>query len=116
MFVIVSDQLPADAIAVIERHKTGPLRNVLLVPSSTIRPAVFVAAMQALYDSRDKDGDALTKELSIVLRGSILDQEIPSTARDYAGAFTAQIASSRKGDAGVYGMRQIIEFKLGAKN
>ena len=63
VFVIVSDQVPSDAIAVIERHKTGPLKNVLLVPSSTIRPAVFVAAMQALYDSRDKDGDAPAKDL-----------------------------------------------------
>ena len=32
VFVIVSDQVPSDAIAVIERHKTGPLKNVLLVP------------------------------------------------------------------------------------
>jgi hypothetical protein len=116
VFVIVSDQVPPDAIGVIERHKTGPLKNVLLIPSSTIRPAVFVAAMQALYDSRDKEGDTLPKDLSLTLRGTILDQHIPLTSREYAAAFTAQIASSRKGDAGAYGTRQIIEFKLGAKN
>jgi hypothetical protein len=116
VFVIVSDQVPTDAIAVIERHRTGPLRNVLLIPSSTIRPAVFVAAMQALYDSRDKDGDTPTKDLSLTLRGTILDQHIPLASREYAAAFTAQIASSRKSNAGAYGIRQMIEFKLGAKN
>jgi hypothetical protein len=115
VFVVVSDQVPADAIAVIERHKTGPLKNVLLVPSSDIRPAVFVALMQALYDSRAKDGDTPAKELSITLRGAILDQQIPSTARDYATAFTAQIASARKGDAGAYGSRPILEIRLGDK-
>jgi hypothetical protein len=115
VFVIVSDQVPSDAIAVIERHKTGPLKNVLLVPSRTIRPAVFIAAMQALYDSRDKDGDAPAKELSITLRGSILDQQIPSADRDYAASFTAQISSAKKGDASSYGYLPIVEFKLGSK-
>ncbi|HEX7979528.1 MAG TPA: hypothetical protein VF461_13060 [Gemmatimonadaceae bacterium] len=115
VFVIVSDQVPADAIAVVERHKTGPFKNVLLVPSSSVRPAVFVAAMQALYDSRDKDGDAPAKELSITLRGTILDQQIPSTDRDYAAGFTAQISSAKKGNASAYGTLPIVEFKLGAK-
>jgi hypothetical protein len=115
VFVIVSDQVPADAIAIIERHRTGPFRNVLLVPSSAIRPAVFVAAMQALYDSRDKDGEAPAKELSITLRGTILDQQVPSAARDYAAGFTARISSARKSDAGSYGIRPIVEFRLGAR-
>ena len=115
VFVIVSDQLPADAIGIIERHRTGPFRNVLLVPSAAIRPAVFVAAMQALYDSRDKDGEVPAKELSITLRGSILDQQVPSTDRAYAAAFAAQIASAKKGDAGSYGFRPMVEFKLGAR-
>jgi hypothetical protein len=88
---------------------------VLLIPSSTVRPAVFVAAMQALYDSRDKDGEAPAKELSITLRGTILDQQIPSTDRDYAAGFTAQISSAKKGNAGTYGTLPIVEFKLGAK-
>src|SRR5207248_2415707 len=116
VFVIVSDQVPSDAIAVIERHRTGPFKNVLIVPSSTIRPGVFIAAMQALYDSRDTDGDTPAKELTLTLRGTILDQEIPSTSRDYAASFTAQIASARKRDAGAYGIRPMVEFKLGAKN
>lgn len=115
VFVIVSDQVPSDAIAVIERHKTGPLKNVLLVPLKTIRPAVFVAAMQALYDSRDKDGDVVARDMSITLRGSIQDQEIPPAARDYAAAFTAQIASAMKGDAAGYGDLPIVEFKLGSR-
>jgi hypothetical protein len=115
VFVIVSDQVPADAIAVIERHKTGPFKNVLLVPSSTVRPAVFVAVMQALYDSRDKDGEAPAKELSLTLRGTILDQQIPSADRDYAAAFTALISSAKKSNAGTYGTLPIVEFKLGAK-
>jgi hypothetical protein len=115
VFVIVSDQVPADAIAVIERHKTGPLKNVLLIPSSTIRPAVFIALMQALYDSRAKDGETPDKELYLVLRGTILDQQIPAADREYAATFTSQIASSKTGDAGAYGIRPIVEFKLGAK-
>jgi hypothetical protein len=115
VFVIVSDQVPADAIGIIERHKTGPFKNVLLVPSSTVRPAVFVAAMQALYDSRDKDGEAPTKELSITLRGTISDQQIPSADRDYATGFTAQIASAKKGNAASYGTLPIVEFKLGPR-
>jgi hypothetical protein len=115
VFVIVSDQVPAGAIAVIERHKTGPLKNVLLIPSPVIRPAVFVAAMQALYDSRDKDGDSPANELSITLRGSILDQQIPSTDRDYAASFTAQISTAKRGNAASYGTLPIVEFKLGAR-
>ena len=114
VFVIVSDQVPADAIGIIERHKTGPFKNVLLVPSSTIRPAIFVAAMQALYDSRNKDGETPAKELSMTLRGTILDQQIPSADRDYAASFTTQISSAKKGNAGDYGDRPIVEFKLGA--
>jgi hypothetical protein len=78
-----------------------------------VRPAVFIAAMQALYDSRDTDGEAPAKELSITLRGSILDQQIPSTDRDYAAGFTAQIASAKRGNAGSYGTLPIVEFKLG---
>jgi hypothetical protein len=107
--------VPAGAIAVIERHKTGPLKNVLLIPSPVIRPAVFVAAMQALYDSRDKDGDSPANELSITLRGSILDQQIPSTDRDYAASFTAQISTAKRGNAASYGTLPIVEFKLGAR-
>jgi hypothetical protein len=115
VFVIVSDQVPADAIGIVERHKTGPFKNVLLVPSSNVRPAVFIAAMQALYDSRDNDGEAPAKELSITLRGTILDQQFTSTDRSYAAGFTTQIAAAKRGNAGTYGTLPIVEFKLGPK-
>lgn len=113
VFVIVSDQVPADAIAVIERHKQGPYRNVLLVPSSTIRPAVLVAVLQALAEARGKHGEIPDKEYQLTLKGGILDQQIPAAARDYAASFTALIASAKRGDAGTYGLRPILEIRLG---
>jgi hypothetical protein len=116
VFVIVSDQLPAGAMAVVERHRQGPQKNVLLVPSSNLRPAVFVAAMRALYDSRTKDGETPAKELSVELTGTVLDQQIPAALREYAAAFTALVASAKRANAGAYGMRQIVEFRMGAPN
>jgi hypothetical protein len=116
VFVIVSDQVPADAMAVIERRRQGPFRNVLLVPSSTIRPAVLVAALRALSDSRDKAGETPAKDLTLTLKGGILDQQIPAAARDYAASFTALIANARRGDAGAYGIRPILELRLGDRN
>jgi len=114
VFVIVSDQLPAGAMAVVERHRQGPQQNVLLVPSSSLRPAVFVAAMQALYDSRAKDGEAPAREITLELKGTVLDQHVPAAMRDYAAAFTALIASAKRANAGAYGTRQVVEFRLGA--
>ena len=114
VFVIVSDQLPAGAMAVVERHRQGPQKNVLLVPSSSLRPAVFVAAMRALYDSRAKDGETPAMELSLELKGTVLDQQVPAALRDYAAAFTALVASAKRANAGAYGTRQIVEFRLGA--
>lgn len=116
VFVIVSDQVPADAMAVIERRRQGPFRNVLLVPSSTIRPAVLVAALRALSDSRGKAGETPAKDLTLTLEGGILDQQIPAAARDYAASFTALIANARRGDAGPYGLRPILELRLGDRN
>jgi hypothetical protein len=113
VFVIVSDQVPADAMAVIERHKQGSFRNVLLVPSSTIRPATLVAALQALADSRDERGETPDKDLQLTLKGSILDQQIPAAARDYAASFASLIANARPADAGAYGVRPILEIRLG---
>jgi hypothetical protein len=112
VFVIVSDQVPADAMAVIERHRQGPLKNVLLVPSSTIRPAVLVAALRALSDARGKQGETPAKDFTLTLEGGILDQQIPAAARDYAATFTALIASAKRGDAGAYGLRPILELRL----
>jgi hypothetical protein len=113
VFVIVSDQVPADAMAIIERHRQGPFKNVLLVPSSTIRPAVLVAALRALSDSRGKEGETPTKDLTLTLKGGILDQQIPAAAREYAASFTALVASAKRGDAGAYGLRPILELRLG---
>jgi hypothetical protein len=115
VFVVVSDQVPADAMAIIERHKQGPFKNVLLVPSSTIRPAVFVAALQILADARGKQGETPDKEFQLTLKGGILDQQIPAAARDYAASFTALIANAKRGDAGAYGQRPILELRLGDK-
>ena len=113
VFVIVSDQVPGDAIAVIERRKQGPFKNVLLVPTSTIRPAVLVAALQALADARATKGETPAKDLQLTLKGGILDQQIPAVARNYAATFTTMIANARRGDAGVYGQRPILEIRLG---
>lgn len=114
VFVVVSDQLPAGAMAVVERHRQGPQQNVLLVPSSNLRPAVFVAAMRALYESRAKDGETPAKELTIELKGTVLDQQVPAAMREYAAAFTALVASAKRANAGTHGTRQIVEFRLGA--
>jgi hypothetical protein len=112
VFVIVSDQVPADAMAVIERRRQGPFKNVLLVPSSTIRPAVLVAALRALSDSRGKAGEMPAKDLTLTLKGDILDQQIPAAARVYAAGFTALVAKAKRGDAGPYGLRPILELRL----
>jgi hypothetical protein len=103
-------------MAVIERRRQGAFRNVLLVPSSTIRPAVLVAALRALSDSRGKAGETPAKDLTLTLEGGILDQQIPAAARDYAASFTALIANARRGDAGPYGLRPILELRLGDRN
>jgi hypothetical protein len=112
VFVIVSDQVPTDAMAVVERHTQGPFKNVLLVPSSTIRPAVLVAALKALADSRGTQGETPSKDLQLTLKGGILDQQIPAAARAYAASFTALIADAKRGQAGVYGVRPILELRL----
>jgi hypothetical protein len=112
VFVIVSDQLPAGAMAVIERHREGPYRNVLLIPSGAIRPATLVAALQALADSRATQGETPVRELQLVLEGTVLDQHIPAAAREYAASFGALIARAKRADAGPYGTRQILEIRL----
>jgi hypothetical protein len=112
VFVIVSDQVPAGATAVIERHTEGPYRNVILLPSSAIRPATLVAALQALAESRAKHGETPAKELQVILEGTVLDQHIPATARAYAASFSALIARAKRAAAGAYGTRQILEIRL----
>lgn len=116
VFVIVSDQVPADAMAVIERHRQGPYRNVLLVPSGAIRPAIFVAALRALADSRGRDGETPAKDLQLTLKGGILDQQIPAATRQYAASFIPLIANAKRADAGAYGVRQVLELRLGDRD
>ena len=112
VFVIVSDQVPAGAMAVIDRHKDGPHRNVLLLPPGAIRPATLVAALRALAESRARHGETPAKQLQLILKGTVLDQQIPVAARDHAAGFTALIAGAKRTDAGAYGTRQILEIRL----
>lgn len=112
VFVIVSDQLPAGATAVIERHGNGPYRNVLLLPSSAIRPAALVAALRALAESRARHGETPAKRHQLILQGTVLDQQIPAATREHAAGLTALIARAKRADAGAYGMRQILEIRL----
>jgi hypothetical protein len=112
VYVIVSDLLPAGATAVIERHREGPYRNVLLIPSSAIRPAALVAALRALAESRASHGETPAKELQLVLMGTVLDQQIPAAAREYAASFSALIARAKLAAAGDYGTRQVLEIRL----
>lgn len=112
VFVVVSDQVPADAMAVIERHRQGPYRNVLLVSSAALRPATLVAALRALSDSRGRHGETPAKDIQLTLKGSVLDQQIPRTTRDYAAAFTALVARATRADVGSYGTRQVLEIRL----
>jgi hypothetical protein len=112
VFVIVTDQLPAGATAVIERHTDGPYRNVLLLPASGNRPATLVAALRALAESRARHGETPDRKRQLILQGTVLDQQIPAAAREYAARFTALIAGARRADAGAYGTRQILEIRL----
>jgi hypothetical protein len=114
VFVIVSDAIPAAAMAVVERHKQGPFRNVLLVRSSTVRPAVFAAAMRILYEARSRDGEIPASDRSVQLRGTILDQEIPVVARDYAAAFTGLLQQAKRFSLGSYGTHPALNIRMGA--
>ena len=112
VFVIVSDQLPDGAMGVIERHKDGPYRNVLLLPSSVVRPAALVAALRALAESRARHGETPAKDLQLTLQGDVLDRQIPAATRAHAASFATLIAGARRADAGAYGTRQILEIRL----
>jgi hypothetical protein len=85
---------------------------VLLVSSSTVRPAVLVAALRALADSRARDGETPSKDLQLTLKGGVLDAQIPATAREYAARFASLIASAKSANAGAYGVRPILELRL----
>lgn len=112
VFVIVSNRVPPNALAVIERHQRGPFKNVLLVPSKNISPALFAAAMEALYQSRASQGESPAKDIRLELRGTIRDAEFPSSIRDYAASFTSLIANAKPAFADSYGTTQIVEIRM----
>ena len=112
VFVIVSDSMPQDAMAVVERRTKGPYKNVILVPSSTIRPAVLAAAMRFLYDSRAKHGETPAVQRFSQLRGQILDQSVPLATRDVAVPFATLLAAAERRDMGRYGRRQVLVLRM----
>jgi hypothetical protein len=112
VFVVVTNRVPANALAVIERHQRGPFKNVLLVPSKDIRPAVFAAAMEALYQARASQGESPARDVRLELRGTIQDAEVPSSIRDYASSFTSLIANSKPTFADSYGTTQMVEIRM----
>ena len=64
-------------------------------------------------DSRARDGETPSKDVQLTLKGGILDRQIPAAARDYAASFASLIATAKRADAGVYGVRPILELRLG---
>jgi len=112
VFVIVSDSLPKDAMAVLERRTMGPYKNVILVPSSTIRPAVLAAAMRFLYDSRAKYGETPSVTRISQLSGTLLDQNVSSAARSNAVPFADLLAAAAPRDMGRYGRKKTLVLRL----
>jgi hypothetical protein len=113
VFVIVSDKVPAGTMAVVERHKQGPYKNVLLVPSASFRPAELVRAMRFLYASLAADGETPLKEFSAELKGTVADADVSIVERDYAATFTTMLSKAKSGNVGVYGARPFLEIQLG---
>jgi hypothetical protein len=113
VFVVVSDQVPAGAMAVLDRHKQGPFKNVLLVPSANFRPAELVRAMRYVYASLAADGETPPKEFTSLLQGTVSDSDVSAMERDYAATFTTMLAKAKKDDVGKYGVRPVLEIQLG---
>ena len=113
VFVVVSDQVPAGAMAVLDRHKQGPFKNVLLVPSANFRPAELVRAMRYVYASLAADGETPPKEFTAILKGSVDDTDVSAVERDYAATFTAMLSRAKSGNVGAYGSRPVLEIELG---
>ena len=113
VFVIVSDQVPAGAMAVVDRHKQGPYKNVLLVPSTNFRPAELVRAMRYLYASLDAEGETPQKEFTALLKGVVNDGDVTAAERDYAATFTTMLSKAKSGNVGAYGARPFLEIQLG---
>lgn len=113
VFVIVSDQVPAGAMAVVDRHKQGPYKNVLLVPSTNFRPAELVRAMRYLYASLGAEGETPKKEFTALLKGVVNDGDVTAAERDYAATFTTMLGKAKSGHVGTYGARPFLEIQLG---
>jgi len=113
IFVIVSDQVPIGAMAVVDRHKQGPYKNVLLVPSANFRPAELVRAMRFVYASLAADGGTPPKEFTALLKGTVNDSDVSVAERDYAATFTTMLTKAKSGNVGVYGARPFLEIELG---
>lgn len=112
VFVVVSDEVPAGAMAVVERRKEGPYKNVLLVPSAGFRPAELVRAMRYLYASRAAHGETPAREFSAQLKGAVGDAEVSAAAREYAATFTALLGKAKGGSAGPRGTRPFLEIRM----
>jgi hypothetical protein len=112
VYVIVSDAIPAGAVAVVERHRQGPYKNVLLVPSENVRPAVFAAAMRFLSDARARNGETSSRDVSSELRGDILDRHIAAEARTNAATFTAMLGKAKRAKLGKYGTRKALHLQM----
>jgi len=113
VFVVVSDQLPVGAMAVLDRHKQGPYKNVLLVPSMNFRPAELVRAMRYLYATLAAEGETPPKEFTAQLNGTVSDSDVSPAERDYAATFTALLSKAKNGNVGTYGTRPVLEIQLG---
>jgi hypothetical protein len=112
VFVIVSDSVPKEAFAVAQRRTKGPYKDVLLVPSSTIRPAVLVAAMSFFHYSRAQHGETPAANQVFELRGTVFDQSIPVATRDRAARYAARLATAESRNMGRYGHVKMLELRM----
>lgn len=115
VYVIVSEVVPAGAMAVVVRHKEGPYRNVILVPTAKIRPAELVRAMLFLYDHRIKNGETPRKNVTAHLRGTLSDSDVSAAERVYAATFTALLDRAKKANLGEFGSHPVLEIHMGAE-
>ena len=113
VFVLVSDAIPAGSMAIVDRNKEGPFKNVILVRSSGVRPAEFLRAMSYLYGSRSTEGESPSRNMSAQLKGTISDSEVTDAEREYAATFTSLLAKAKKGNVGQYGSRPVLEIRMG---
>jgi hypothetical protein len=114
VFVIVSDSVPAGTMAVVHRNREGRFKNVIMVPSSKLRPAELVRAMLFLFDSRAKRGETPNRNIIARLQGPIADADVSGLDRDYAITFTSALGRAKRSDMGQYGTRPALEIRMGS--